>query len=71
MTKPLVFNYRDYDTLRDKCNDMAVEIAELTDKVNKQATQIMLLKDENTNLRIRCRIAEADLNEQRLSSKKK
>lgn len=27
--KPLVFNYREYDTLRDKANDMAVEIESL------------------------------------------
>ena len=66
MTKPLVFNYNHYETLRDKCNDMALTIEELQAKVNKQAEQIMLLKDENTNLRIRCRIAEAD-DEQRLS----
>ena len=61
MSKPLVFNYRDYDNLRDKCNDMAVEIAELTDKVKAQAEEVIRLKEENTNLRIRCRILEADL----------
>ena len=27
--KPLVFNYREYDTLRDKANDMTVEIESL------------------------------------------
>lgn len=61
MTKPLVFNYREYDTLRDKCDDMAVEIAELTDKVRKQADEIIRVKEENTNLKIKCRILEADL----------
>lgn len=34
--KPLVFNYREYDTLRDKCNDMAVEIAQLVEKCKSQ-----------------------------------
>ena len=66
MTKPIVFNYQHYDTLRDKCNDMAIEIAELRKKNEEQMFTIMRLKDENTNLQIRCRIAEAD-NEQRLS----
>ena len=64
MTKPIVFNYQHYDTLRDKCNDMAIEIAELRKKNEEQMFTIMRLKDENTNLQIRCRIAEAD-NEQR------
>lgn len=61
MSKPLVFNYRDYDNLRDKCNDMAVEIAELTDKVKAQAEEVIRLKEENTNPRIKCRILQADL----------
>ena len=33
MSKPLAFNYGHYETLRDKANDMAIEIAELNDKV--------------------------------------
>ena len=36
MSKPLVFNYREYDTLRDQANDMAVEIADLKAKVQSQ-----------------------------------
>jgi len=51
--KPLVFNYREYDTLRDKCNDMAVEIEDLRE-------QIKALKAENTNLKIHLRILEAN-----------
>ena len=65
MTKPLVFNYGHYESLRDKCNDMAVEIAELTEKVKKQADEVIRLKADNTNLRIKCRILETDLEELR------
>ena len=60
MTKPTVFNYGHYESLRDKCNDMAVTIAELTDKVKHQAEEVNRLKEENTNLKIKCRILEAD-----------
>ena len=60
MTKPLVFNYREYDTLRDKCNDMAVEIAELNEKIQHQKDEVMRLKAENTNLKIHVRILEED-----------
>ena len=70
MTKPPVVNYRDYDTLRDKCNDMAVTIEELQAKVQHQKDEVMRLKEENTNLRIRCRIMETD-NEKRLSTNQK
>ena len=38
------------------------------EKINKQAEEIMLLKDENTNLRIRCRILEADLEQLKAES---
>ena len=31
-------------------------------KIQKQAEEIIRLKEENTNLRIKCRILEADLN---------
>ena len=51
MTKPLVYNYR-------RAED---RIAELTEKVKHQAEEVNRLKEENTNLRIRCRILEADL----------
>jgi regulator of replication initiation timing len=50
--KPLVFNYREYDTLRDKCNDMAVEIEALQAKVRHQAERVNALLEENTNLRL-------------------
>lgn len=65
MTKPTVFNYGRYESLRDKCNDMAVTIAELEAKVNHQAERVNELLQENTNLRIKCRILEADLEELR------
>lgn len=58
--KPLVFNYGRYETLRDKCNDMAIEIEELRKKNKEQMFQIMRLKEENTNLQIHVRILEAD-----------
>lgn len=44
MTKPLAFNYGHYETLRDKANDMAIEIAELNDKVKE-------LQKENDELK--------------------
>lgn len=47
MTKPLVFNYREYDTLRDKANDMAVEIADLRDKVKRLETDNKMLESIN------------------------
>ena len=49
--KPLVFNYREYDTLRDKANDMALEIEELRAKVDKQMWEVMAVKGENTTLK--------------------
>ena len=51
MTKPLVYNYR-------RAED---RIAELTEKVKHQAEEVNRLKEENTNLKIKCRILEADL----------
>ena len=68
MTKPLVFNYGHYESLRDKCNDMAVTIAELTDKVKHQAERVNELLEENSNLRIKCRILEADLEQLKAES---
>lgn len=61
MTKPLVYNYK---TAEDR-------IAKLEAKVRSQANKVNKLLEENTNLRIKCRILEADLNEQRLSATKK
>jgi regulator of replication initiation timing len=52
MDKPLVFNYREYDTLRDKCNDMAVEIEALQAKVRHQADRVNALLEENTDLKV-------------------
>ena len=48
--KPLVYN--PYTAER--------KIAELTDKVKKQADEIIALKAENTNLKIHVRILEED-----------
>ena len=47
MTKPLVFCYKDYTDLKDKYTDLLYKFARL--------------KDEKTNLEIKCRILEADL----------
>ena len=55
MSKPLVYNYR---IAEDR-------IAELEAKVKHQAERINELLAENTNLRIKCRILEADLKEAR------
>lgn len=49
MSKPLVFNYKDYEELEKK-------YIELEYKMAKQ-------KADNTNLLIRCRIAEARVKE--------
>jgi len=46
MNKPLVFNYATHE-------DAIV-------KIQSQADEIVRLKEENTNLKIRCRIAEED-----------
>ena len=58
MTKPTVFNYQeheklkaDYDKLNQDYKDWLIKYAKL--------------KDENTNLKIKCRILEADLKEAR------
>lgn len=51
MIKPLVFNYRDYEELKQKYEDLLFAHGKVL--------------CELTNLRIRCRIAEADLNLER------
>lgn len=49
MSKPIVFSYKDYTDLEAKYTDLLYKFAHL--------------KDELTNYKIRCRIAEADLAE--------
>ena len=51
MTKPITFNYQDYVKLKADYKDLLIKYAKL--------------KDENTNLKIKCRILEADLKEAR------
>lgn len=58
MTKPITFNYQDYENL-------VKEHEELKRKYKASLLRITRLKAEITNLQIRCRIAEAE-NEQRL-----
>ena len=53
MTKPLVFNYRKYEELRDAYKAL------LSDN-NQLMADNKRLRQENANLLIRCRIAEAD-----------
>ena len=53
MSKPLVFNYKEYEELRDAYKALLEENNQLKAE-NKR------LRKENTNLQIRCRIAEAD-----------
>lgn len=50
MNKPLVFNYRDYE-----------KILEENERIREENER---LRKTITNLEIRCRIAEADKNEQ-------
>lgn len=54
--KPLVFNYRRYEELRE-------EYKRLLEDNQKLMSDNRRLREENTNLRIRCRILEADKNE--------
>ena len=58
MTKPWVFSYRDYVNLKEDYDKLNQDYKDLLIKYAK-------LKDENTNLRIKCRILEADLEELR------
>lgn len=51
--KPLVYNPHTAEK----------RIAELEAKVKKQADEVIRLKADNTNLRIKCRILETDLEE--------
>lgn len=59
--KPLVFNYGHYETLRDKCNDMAIEIEELKKKNEEQMFTIMRLKEENTDLKLEVEKANSEV----------
>lgn len=53
MTKPTVFNYRQYEELRDAYKA-------LLEDNNKLMADNKKLRADNANLEIRCRIAEAD-----------
>lgn len=57
MTKPLVFNYKDYKDLKEAYKA-------LLEDNNKLIADNKRLRHENTNLKIRLRIEEADRNEQ-------
>lgn len=61
MTKPLVFNYRDHETLRDKCNEMAVDLADLTERCRKLTKENDELQITNRRLQERLRNAEVKL----------
>lgn len=61
MTKPTVFNYSHYDNLRDRCNEMAVDLAELTVKNQKLSKENDDLKVTNRRLQERLRNAEVKL----------
>ena len=54
MTKPLVFNYKKYEELRDAYK-------ELLEDNNKLIADNKRLRKENANLQIRCRILEEDV----------
>ena len=53
MNKPLVFNYKDYEDLKEAYK-------ELLEDNNKLSADNKRLRHENTNLKIRLRIEEAD-----------
>lgn len=44
MTKPLVFNYRHYDSLRELANDQALEIAEKGEKIKSLEEEVSQLR---------------------------
>lgn len=44
MTKPLVFNYRHYDSLREVANDQALEIAEKAEKIKSLEEEVSQLR---------------------------
>ena len=58
MTKPITFNYQDYVKLKAEHDKRNQDYKDWLIKYSK-------LKDENTNLKIKCRILEADLKEAR------
>ena len=58
MTKPITFNYQDYVKLKADYDKLNQDYKDWLIKYSK-------LKDENTNLKIKCRILEADLKEAR------
>ena len=53
MNKPLVFNYKDHEELREAYRELLEDNQKLVADNKK-------LRRENTNLRIRLRIEEAD-----------
>ena len=58
MTKPITFNYQDHVKLKADYDKLKQDYKDWLIKYSK-------LKDENTNLKIKCRILEADLKEAR------
>lgn len=58
MSKPIVFNYQDYENALKR-------IEELETKVESQSWEVMKLKEENTNLQIQVRILMEDLKAER------
>ena len=58
MTKPTVFNYQEHEKLKADYDKLHKDYWELL-------TKYAHLKAENTNLKIKCRILEADLKEAR------
>ena len=61
MTKPLVFNYGKYESLRDRCNEMAVDLADLTERCRKLTKENDELQITNRRLQERLRNAEVKL----------
>ena len=55
--KPIVFNYKDYEDLKEAYKA-------LLEDNNRLIADNKRLRHENTNLKIRIRIEEADRNEQ-------
>ena len=51
MTKPLVFNYGDYEKLRELVDEQTVAIKELRDKAEHQMWTVMAVMGENTTLK--------------------
>ena len=65
MSKPIAFNYGQYEKALEEIRDLEEEVKNLEAKNEEMMFRVMRLKEENTNLTIHVRILEADLEAER------